>query len=66
MLTGVTLSFSYSAVFGGTAHLCDGVGVAGLVATGEYHYVDEQGAVAFIVSLPEPLEYLATHKIPST
>jgi hypothetical protein len=50
MLTGDTLSFSYSAVCGGTAHLCDGVGVAGLVATGEYHYVDEQGAVAFIVS----------------
>jgi hypothetical protein len=50
MLTGDALSFSYSAVFGATAHLCDGVGVAGLVADGEYHYVDEQGTVAFIVS----------------
>ena len=50
MLTGDALSFSYSAVFGATAHLCDGVGVAGLVADGEYHYVDEQGTVAFTVS----------------
>jgi hypothetical protein len=50
MLTGDALSFSYSAVFGATAHLCDGVGVAGLVADGEYHYIDEQGTVAFIVS----------------
>ena len=50
MLTGDALSFSYSAVFGATAHLCDGVGVAGLVADGEYHYVDEQGAVAFIIT----------------
>ena len=37
-------------MFGATAHLCDGVGVAGLVADGEYHYVDEQGSVAFIVT----------------
>jgi hypothetical protein len=50
MLAGDALSFSYSAVFGATAHLCDGVGVAGLVADGEYHYVDEQGTVAFQVS----------------
>lgn len=50
MLTGDALSFSYSAVFGATAHLCDGVGVAGLVADNEYHYVDEQGTVAFIIS----------------
>jgi hypothetical protein len=50
MLAGDALSFSYSAVFGATAHLCDGVGVAGLVADGEYHYVDEQGAVAFLVT----------------
>jgi hypothetical protein len=49
MLTGDALSFSYSAVFGATAHLCDGVGVAGLVADNEYHYVDEQGTVAFII-----------------
>jgi hypothetical protein len=50
MLTGDALSFCYAAVFGATAHLCDGVGVAGLVADGEYHYVDEQGTVAFMVS----------------
>jgi hypothetical protein len=50
MLTGDALSFSYSAVFGATAHLCDGVGVAGLVADGEYHHVDEQGTVAFIIT----------------
>lgn len=50
MLTGDALSSSYSAVFGATAHLCDGVGVAGLVAENEYHYIDEQGTVAFTVS----------------
>ena len=50
MLTGDALSFCYSAVFGATADLCDGAGVAGLVANGEYHYVDEQGAVAFIIT----------------
>jgi hypothetical protein len=50
MLTGDALSFSYSAVFGATAHLCDGVGVAGLVADGEYHYVDEQGTVALVIT----------------
>ena len=50
MLAGDALSFSYSAVFGATAHLCDGVGVAGLMKDGEYHYVDEQGTVAFLVN----------------
>lgn len=50
MLTGDALSFCYSAVFGAAAHLCDGAGVAGLVADGEYHYVDEHGTVAFIVT----------------
>jgi hypothetical protein len=49
MLAGDALSFSYSAVFGATAHLCDGVGVAGLVKNGEYHYVDDHGTVAFLV-----------------
>jgi hypothetical protein len=49
MLAGDALTFSYSAVFGATAHLCDGVGVAGLVKNGEYHYVDEQGTVAILV-----------------
>jgi len=52
MLAGDALSFTYSAVFGATAHLCDGVGVAGLVSPGEYHYVDEQGSVAFLVTEP--------------
>jgi hypothetical protein len=50
MLNGDALSFSYSAVFGATAHLCDGVGVAGQVANGQYHYADGQGTVAFIVT----------------
>jgi len=49
MLAGDALSFSYSAVFGSTGHLCDGVGVAGLVGNGEYRYVDGQGTVAFRV-----------------
>jgi hypothetical protein len=44
-----TLSFSYSSVFGPTAHLCLGAGVAGLVGRNRYEYEDEQGAVAFIL-----------------
>ena len=47
MRAGDTLSFSYSAVFGATAHLCDGIGVAGFVGDGTWEYVDEQGAVSF-------------------
>lgn len=49
MLSGDALSFSYVAVFGATAHLCDGAGVAGRVGENEYHFVDEQGTVAFVV-----------------
>lgn len=44
------LSFSYSAVFGSTAHICEGAGVAGLVGTDRYEYDDEQGTVAFLIS----------------
>jgi hypothetical protein len=47
MRAGDTLSFSYSAVFGATAHLCDGIGVAGFVGNGTWEYLDDQGAVAF-------------------
>jgi hypothetical protein len=44
---GDTLSFSYSAVFGATAHTCDGIGVAGFVGDGTWEYVDGQGTVTF-------------------
>lgn len=44
------LSFSYSAVFGPTAHICEGAGTAGLVATDRYEHDDEQGTVAFLIS----------------
>lgn len=47
MRAGDTLTFSYSAVFGATAHLCDGIGVAGFVGDGTWEYVDEQGSVRF-------------------
>jgi len=47
MRAGDTLSFSYSAVFGATAHMCDGIGVAGFVGDGKWEYVDEQGTVTF-------------------
>ena len=47
MRAGDTLSFSYSAVFGATAHLCDGIGVAGFVGEGRWEYRDEQGTVTF-------------------
>lgn len=44
---GDTLSFSYSAVFGATAHICDGIGVAGFVGDGRWDYVDDEGTVTF-------------------
>jgi len=47
---GNTLSFSYSSVFGPTAHFCLGAGVAGLVGRNRYEYEDEQGTVAFILT----------------
>jgi hypothetical protein len=50
MLTGDALSFTYSSVFGPSAHICDGAGVAGLVADNEYHYVDDQGTVSFVIT----------------
>jgi hypothetical protein len=43
------LSFVYSAVFGPTAHICEGAGVAGLVGTDRYEYTDDQGTVAFAI-----------------
>ncbi len=50
MLTGDALSFSYSAVFGPSAHTCDGAGVAGLVTNGRYEYEDDSGGtIAFLV-----------------
>ena len=50
MLTGDALSFTYSSVFGPSAHICDGAGVAGLVSDGEYHQVDDQGTVSFLIT----------------
>ena len=47
MRAGDTLSFSYSAVFGSTAHICDGIGVAGFIGDSRWEYVDEQGSVIF-------------------
>jgi len=47
MRAGDTLSFSYSAVFGSTAHICDGIGVAGFIGDGRWEYADEQGSVIF-------------------
>ena len=44
------LAFSYSAVFGSTAHICEGAGIAGLVGTDRYEYGDEQGTVALLVA----------------
>lgn len=49
MRAGDTLSFSYSAVFGATAHMCDGIGVAGFVGDGRWATVDDQGTVTFTV-----------------
>ena len=41
------LAFSYQAVFGATAHICEGAGIAGLVGTDRYEHGDEQGTVVF-------------------
>lgn len=49
-LAGDALSFTYTAVFGPSAHICDGAGVAGLVTDGRYEHVDEQGTIAFLVT----------------
>jgi hypothetical protein len=49
MHTGDALSWSYSAVFGPTAHLCDGAGVAGLVGRDRYEFPDDEGTVAFVI-----------------
>ena len=49
-LAGDALSFTYTAVFGASAHICDGAGVAGLVTDGRYEYIDEQGTIAFLVT----------------
>ena len=50
MLAGDALSFSYSAVFGASAHICDGAGVAGLVEGNIYHFVDAEGTIAFEIT----------------
>jgi hypothetical protein len=47
MRAGDTLSFTYSGVFGATAHMCGGIGVAGLVGPGQWDYVYAQGTVTF-------------------
>lgn len=47
MRAGDTLSFSYSAVFGAAAHMCDGIGVAGFAGDGRWEYVDGEGTVTF-------------------
>lgn len=49
-LAGDALSFTYTAVFGPSAHICDGAGVAGLVTDGRYEYVDEQGTIVFLIT----------------
>ncbi|MDM8522242.1 hypothetical protein QUF80_02630 [Desulfococcaceae bacterium HSG8] len=56
MLAGDALSFSYSAVFGPSAHTCDGAGVARLVTKGRYEYEDEDEngkTIAFLISKDE-------------
>ena len=47
------LAFSYFAVFGATAHICEGAGVAGLVGRDHYEWADEQGTVAFTLTETE-------------
>lgn len=57
MLTEDALSFSYSAVFGPSAHTCDGAGVAALDTNYKivrYLYADEDGnTIKFIITKDE-------------
>jgi len=47
---GNTLAFSYSAVFGPTAHTCDGAGVARLVTEGRWDYVAGDCTISFLLA----------------
>jgi hypothetical protein len=49
MLAGDDLAFSYTAVFGATAHICEGAGIAKRTAAGRFLYKDSQGSVVFLV-----------------
>lgn len=53
MLAGNALSFSYSSVFGPSAHICDGAGVAERVGPGTYHHADDGGVIAIKVTETE-------------
>jgi hypothetical protein len=53
MLAGNELAFSYTAVFGPTAHICEGTGIARRVADGSFVYQDDQGSVIFLVTEDE-------------
>lgn len=53
MLAGEDLAFSYTAVFGAAAHICEGAGVAKLAADGSYIFRDNQGSVVFLVTADE-------------
>ncbi len=44
---GDSLSFSYTAVFGATAHTCDGIGVAVRAGDNRFEYTDSSGSVVF-------------------
>jgi hypothetical protein len=49
MLAGDDLAFSYTAVFGATAHICEGAGLAKRSADGRFVYKDAQGSVVFLI-----------------
>lgn len=53
LLGGETLAFSYLAVFGKTAHICQGAGLAEEVDRNRYAYSDGQGTVVFAIGEPE-------------
>lgn len=52
LLAGKTLAFSYLAVFGRTAHICQGAGLAEEVDRNRYAYTDGQGTVVFSIGEP--------------
>jgi len=50
IVAGDELAFSYLSVFGPSAHICEGGGMARRVTASRFEYRDDQGAVAFLVT----------------
>jgi hypothetical protein len=50
LLAGDDLAFSYTAVFGPAAHICEGMGLARRAPDGSFIYRDAQGSAVFLAA----------------